>query len=271
VKGVRSRLYRNADSYLGYYQDGQQALYYAGETLMIDIVFKAEEHALRFDSALRNEGITVNSALNGLEIVADVSISDAVLGLRIYYKDYIPTDSESPQDTQSVTTVNFSTYEETSEVFKYQRIEKLSIFGSLGKAESCHLMSGSHCRTFPSYSQYDKDPNNRMAMSRDLHGWFDHLNSDIPLFYLKVIEISEMPIVAGRYKVGLSVVALNQESANMIFCRLIDGSSQTDDPLIMNTFVFVTNPIVFKKCLEWKEKENSKNWKEFYDMHSAVP
>jgi len=272
VKGVRSRMYRNADTYLGYYEDGKQAVFYEGNTLKINVLFESKENALRFDSHLRNESITINSPMNSLTINADVSTtSSAQLGARIYYKDYIPTDSESPQDTHSVITIRFSTIEETSDEFKYQRIEKLSIFGSLGKAESCHLMSGAHCRTYPqSYSQFDKDPNNRLAMSRDLHGWFDHLNTEIPLFYLKIVSISDSIVVQGRYKVVLAVVALNQESADMIFCRLIEGSTKTNESLVMNTFVHVTNPAIFQKCLEWKEKENKNKWSDYYSMDSAV-
>jgi hypothetical protein len=108
-------------------------------------------------------------------------------------------------------------------------------------------------------------------MSRDLHGWFDHLNTEIPLFYLKVVSVSESVIVEGRYRVEIAVVALNQESADMIFCRLIEGSTQTNDPLVMNTSVHVTNPTIFQKCLEWKEKENKKKWADYYSMDSAVP
>jgi hypothetical protein len=211
--------------------------------------------------------------MNPLLFIASVTkTSTAQLGARIYYKDYIPTDSESQQETHSVITLQFSTIEETSDEFRFQRIEKLSVFGSLGKAESCHLMSGSHCRKFPqSYAQYDRDANNRLAMSRDLHGWFDHLNTDIPLFYLKVVSVSDAVIVEGRYKVVLAVVALNQESADMIFWRLLEGSIQTNDLLVMNTAVHVTNPTICKKCLEWKEKGNIKKWKDYYSMDSAVP
>ena len=223
VKGVRSRMYLNADTHLGYYESGQPAFFYAErETLSINVLFKTEDNALHFESHLRNESLTINSPMKSLSIDSAVSTtSNAALGKRIFLKDYIPTDSESPQDTQSAITIQFSTFEETSDLFKFQRIERLSIFGSMGKAESCQLMSGSHCRRYPSYSQYDNDPNNRLAMSRDLHGWFDHLNTEIPLFYLKVVSISESVIVAGRYRVEIAVVALNQESADMIFCRLI--------------------------------------------------
>ena len=275
VKGVRLRMYRNADNHIGYYESGQQALFYAetGTTLKINVLFKTEENALRFDSHLRNEAITINSPMNSPAIDAKVEVAEtAQLGERIYYKDYIPTDSESPQDTRSLITIQFSTIEVTSDEFKYQRIEKLSIFGSMGKAESCHLMSGSHCRTYSqSYGQYDNDPNNRLAMSRDLHGWFDHLTTEIPLFYLKVVSISDSVIVEDRYKVVLAVVALNQESADMIFYRLIEGTTQTNDPLVMHTSVYVTKPTIFQKCLGWKEKENKKKWEDYYSMDSAVP
>ena len=210
--------------------------------------------------------------MNSLTIHSSVSTaSTAQLGERIYYTDYIPTDSESPQDTQTEISDHFSTFEQTSEEFKYQRIEKLSIFGSIGKAESCHLISASHCRNNPSYSTFDKDPNNKLAMSRDLHGWFDQLNTDIPLFYLKVVSISDSVIIEGRYKVVIAVVALNQESANMIFCRLIEGWTQTNDPLVMNTSVYVTNPTIFQKCLEWKGKENRRKWEDYFSMDSAIP
>ena len=133
-------------------------------------------------------------------------------------------------------------------------------------------MSASHCKKyFQSYGQYDKDPNNRLAMSRDLHGWFDQLNTDTPLFYLKIVSVSDTPVLEGRYKVVLAVKALNQESANMIFWRLIEGSTSTEDPLIMHTSVHVTKPNVFKVCLEWKENQILKAWKEYLSMYSAIP
>jgi hypothetical protein len=275
TKGVRCRMYRNADSFIGYYEEGKPALYYeAGEsTLQINVLFKSEDNAMRFQSQVLLESSTFHSPMNSLEITADVTSSyQFQLRGRIFFKDYIPTDSESPQDTQSQITEQFSLFDATSDEFKYQRIEKFSIFGTFGKAESCHLISSSHCRNyFQTYGSYDKDSNNRLAMSRDLHGWFDYLTTEIPLFYLKIVSISDTAIVEGRFKVVIAVVAWNQEAANMIFWRLIEGSTKTNDPLVMHTFVYVTNPAVFQRCLEWKEKENTKLWNEYVRMDSAVP
>jgi hypothetical protein len=266
-------MYRSADNFLGYYEEGKPAFWYDGTTLRINILFESKENALRFDSHVQNESVTVHSSMNSLDINTQVmNLHNAQLGERIYFKDYIPTDSESPQETHSVSTPQFSTFDQTSDEFKYQRIEKFAIFGSFGKAESCHVMSGSHCRNFESYSRYDKDPNNRLAMSRDLHGYFDGLNADIPLFLLEVVSISESIVVPpDRYRVDLAVVAWDKEAAEMIFWRLIEGSKSTSDPLVMHTFVYVTNTNIFRKCLEWKAKEIRKVWEDFSSMYSAIP
>lgn len=132
-------------------------------------------------------------------------------------------------------------------------------------------MSRAHSKKFQSYSQLDNDSNNRLAMSRDLHGWFDHLNTYLPLFYLEVVSISDSIVLDDRYKVIISVKAINRQAADMIFCRLIDGSSKTDNPLEMNTFVYMKNPSIFQKCLEWKAKETNKLWDEYFSTEPAVP
>jgi hypothetical protein len=274
VKGVRSRMYRNASSQLGYYEQDQPAFYYdeSGKALNFNVLFKTEENALRFQNLVIDESITFQSPMNSLRISAEVTDGTFQLASRILTTHYSPTESESPQETPSGTSVPLSTVEETSDLFKYQRIEKLLVFGSLGKADSCHLMSSAHCRKYlQSYGQLDNDQNNRLAMSKELHGWFDKMSSAIPLFYLKVVSISEAPVLDGRYKVILAVVVVDQESANMIFWRLIEGSTTTDDPLVMHTFVHVMKPDVFQRCLLWKEKEILKDWQIYFSMYSAVP
>jgi hypothetical protein len=274
VKGVRSRMYRNAGSQLGYYEQDQPAFYYdeSGKALNFNVLFETKEHALRFHNVVIDESITFQSPMNSLGISAEVTSGTFQLGSRILTTHYIPTESESPQDTPSVISVPFSIAEETSDLFKYQRIEKLSLFGWRGKADSCHLMSSAHCRKYPqSYGQLDNNQNNRIAMSKELHGWFDKMSSDIPLFYLKVVSISEAPVLEGRFKVKLAVVAVDQQSANMIFWRLIEGSTITDDPLVMHTFVHVMDPGVFQRCLLWKEKDILKDWQNDFSMYSAVP
>jgi hypothetical protein len=79
VKGVRFRMYQNADKHLGYYESEQPAFFY-GEcetALSINVLFKTEENALHF-SHLRNESITVKSPMNSLTINSCVSTTRVV-------------------------------------------------------------------------------------------------------------------------------------------------------------------------------------------------
>lgn len=273
TKGVRCRIYRYADKYLGYHHVDNPAIYYVDNSLMIHVIFKTEEKALSFESHLLNEQVTFGSPMNNLQISAAVSSipSSTVFGKRVYFRDYIPTESESPQDTISQITPVFSTYDKTTDEFRYQRIEKLAIFGQLGKAESCHLMSGEHCRKYDTYCKFDNDKSNRLAMSRDMHGWFDELSTIVPLFNVRLTSITETPVLDGRYEVELSIEALDAESSCMVFWRLKEGSRKTDNPLVMFTTVHVVKPDVFKKCLECKTKQIDKRWSEFLDMDSAIP
>ena len=271
VKGVLNWLYLHGDNRFAYYERDQPAFYYdeSSEPLKINVLFKTEEKALEFQSLWIHGSI---SSMKDLKISAQVTSGTFQLGNRIFSNDYIPIELDLLEEPLSVVYEIFSTFDNNSDEFKYQRIEKLEIFGPIGKAESCHLISASDCQTTPeSYGEYDNDPNNRLAMSRDLHGWYAQLNTVIPLFNLKIVSISDTPVFKERYKVILAVVAYNQESADLIFWRLIEGSTKTDNPLIMHTFVHMTKPDVFKACLEWKQKQIAEAWEEFLSIYSEIP
>ena len=83
---------------------------------------------------------------------------------RIFSRDYVAEDSESPQGTISSVSSEFSVIDTDNPVFKYQRIEADGWFGPYGKAESAHLMSRSHCNRFSNNNKYDDDDNNRLAL-----------------------------------------------------------------------------------------------------------
>lgn len=120
---------------------------------------------------------------------------------RIFSRDYVAEDFESPQETISSVPTEFSVIDPDNPVFKYQRIEADGFFGPNGKAESAHLMSRSHCRRFKSYAQYDDDDNNRLALSREMHGAYDMLSFDFPVVNMEVVSVSDGPVLDNRYKV----------------------------------------------------------------------
>jgi len=262
TKGVRSRLFRLADSNLGYYDPNHEnkAIYYQESTLMVHVLFESRERALQFESQLRAEKVTMGSSLNNMEITSNVS--SLFLKLfdlqRIYFDHYKPTDSESPQDTFSQISTEFSYFGNTSDEFKYQRIEADWVFGSLGNAESAHLMSREHCKKYESYHKYDNDKSNRLALSRDMHGFYDALSSTVPVINITIHSISTELILDGRYRVDLNVAVISAEYKEIIFNRLKTGSTRTDDELVMQTFVYILDPNVFNKCILWKASQIEK-------------
>ncbi|KAE8879873.1 hypothetical protein PF005_g18924 [Phytophthora fragariae] len=264
TKGVCCRLYRLADLNLGYYDPSlrsngtDSAIWYEDTTLQIRILFQAEENALYFQSQLLSEPVTVGSSLNGQTIAANVvQVSREPTPLcRIFFMHYVAQGSDSPQQTMASHSTTTSIIDLMTDEFRYQRIEAEVCFGSLGKAESCHLIAAEHCHEYPTYHEYDHDPNNRLALSQDMHGFYDGLNVDVPVMNIFFESMSSAPVIEDRYEVKLIVRALDPEYGQRIASRLKEGSTVSADRMEMKMSVFVKNPKVFRKCLEWKSKAN---------------
>ncbi|CAK4786473.1 unnamed protein product, partial [Aphanomyces euteiches] len=186
-----------------------------------------EENALRFDNALQEEPVTLGSPLNGQQVSTNVTQVNLIAVpnqlRRIYFMHYVPQESESPQDTissisltSSVTVVDPSTEE-----FCYQRIEDDRYFLPYGKAESCHLISRKESRDHKrEFAKYDRDPNNRLALSREMHGYYDGLSYEVPIVNMIPGSIEEKPSIDKRYKVEIFVKVLDAQCVDRVFSRL---------------------------------------------------
>jgi hypothetical protein len=162
------------------------------------LTFCAEAHALFFQSRLSTEFTTIS-------ITSLVSQAPCPrFQRRIFSREYVAQEYESPQGSMSSVPTEFSAIDPENPVFKYQRIEADGLFGPHGKAESAHLISKSHCRRFTSYARYDDDDNNRLALSREMHGAYDMLSFDFPVVNMEVVSVSEGPVLDNRYKVRRS-------------------------------------------------------------------
>ncbi|DBA05250.1 TPA: hypothetical protein N0F65_007412 [Lagenidium giganteum] len=258
TKGVRCRLYRLAGTYLGYYDparrtgDKDSALWYEDKTLCIHILFETKENALRFDNALQEEPVTLGSPLNGQEVTTSVAQVEGVQTelKRIYLIHYDPQESESPQDTM---------------------IEHERYFLPYGNAESCHLVSRKQSRDHKrEFAKYDRDTNNRLALSREMHGFYDGLSYDVPIVNMIPGSVEQNRSIGNRYKVEVFVKVLDAQCKDRVFSRLKEGATQTDDPLVMKTFVHVEDPETFCFCMRWKHDDNDECWKNFLSMTPAA-
>ncbi|RLN88276.1 hypothetical protein BBJ28_00023164 [Nothophytophthora sp. Chile5] len=212
TRGVRCRLYRLAGAYLGYYDparrigDADSAFWYEDKTLCIHVLFKFEQEALQFENALREEKLTMGSPLNGQVVTATV---DEVEGSqcrlrRVYYDHYVAGESESPQQTLSSLSSSSSVtvLGPTTDEFRFQRIEHEQRFLQYVNAESCHLVSRKQSRDHKrEFAKYDRDPNNRLALSRDMHGYYDGLSCEFPIVNMIPGAVEQKPSIGNRYKV----------------------------------------------------------------------
>jgi hypothetical protein len=261
IKGARQRLYRLAVSFTGYYDGDQPAMYYDGDDLHIHVVFQSQQRALDFETQINEEFNTYLSPIQSVPFDLVISrVSRHGIGRRIFTHHYQADESESPQDALSMVS-GTTVINDDSPLFKYQRLEKDSEFGGHFRADRAHLIDKSFCTKTEGFSQYNNDENNFLALSSNVHKWFDGINCNLPLFKLVVVEETRRPTTEdGRYMVTLEVCAFDAEAARMLFHHLKEGSEQTNDPLIMRTRVYVKDKEIFKKCIKWKADKIDAIW-----------
>jgi len=270
LKGVRATLYRLASTYLGY-QDGTVApFWYEGNDLQFRLLFESKQDADYFRRRLYDECLIHNSSFVQRNI-SQVSLTEThnSVGKEILVTDYNPDETDSPQNNISMVSGATSILDSSRPLFIYQRIESDSIFGQHYKADSCHLIS----KSYYSKNSHETDDveNNRLAMSCDVHCWYDGNNVDVPLFNL---TISPPPsrraaIVENRHEVRLLVTAYDIDSARLLFPRLKEGSEIISE-LQAIVSVFVLDPKIFSTCIEWKAAEIQADWDRYNSMSSPA-
>ncbi|KAL3656702.1 hypothetical protein V7S43_018370 [Phytophthora oleae] len=211
TKGVRCKLYWMATLRIGYYDPTHRignknvAFWYQDKKLCFRVLFETKEGALLFETDLVTGPLTLGSPLTDHVVDTRVERADAVSTSlqRIFYVDYVPNDSESPQHTISSVslTTSVSNLDASTDEFHFQRIEDEKLFLPYGKAESCHLVSRKQSRDHKrEFAKYDRDRNNRLALSRDMHGWFDGMSMDVPIVNMRPGEVEENQSNGNRYK-----------------------------------------------------------------------
>ncbi|KUF91136.1 hypothetical protein AM587_10001365 [Phytophthora nicotianae] len=232
---------------IGYYDpvrrtpDKNVAFWYEGKKLCFHVLFKTEDAALLFETDLRTGPQTLGSPLYDQVVETRVAQINAVSAelQRVFYADYVPEESESPQNTISSVslTTSVSNLDTSTDEFEYQRIERKNHFVPYGKAESCHLVSRKQSRDHKrEFAKYDRDPNNRLALSRDMYGWYDGMSIEFPIVNMLPGSVDKNSSIGNRRK----------------------------------TFVHVEDPETFCFCMRWKYDDNDKRQRSFFDMTPAV-
>ncbi|KAG3050369.1 hypothetical protein PI125_g26450 [Phytophthora idaei] len=280
TRGIRCKLYWMATLRIGYYDPVRRignknvAFWYEDKKLCLHVLFKTDA-ALLFETDLRTGPQTLGSPLTNQVVETRVAAVTAVSTdlHRVFHGDYVPEDSESPQNTISSIslTTSVSNLDSSTDEFRFQRIEHEKFFLPYGKAESCHLVSRKQSRDHKrEFAKYDRDPNNRLALSRDMHGWFDGMSIEVPIVNMLPGSVEENQSIGNRRKVEVFVKVINAQCTDRVFSRLKEGSTVTNDPLMMKTYVHVEDPETFCLCMRWKHEDNAERWRSFFDMTPAV-
>jgi hypothetical protein len=177
---------------------------------------------------------------------------------RIILKDYSSNDFNSPADS-IFSQSEYTEYQPTEDIVVYQSLEKIEWleFGS----EGAHLIARRICKK-RKLTDLDRSDNNRLALSRQLHGYVDGLsNGQRPVVKLNYVP-SDEEFIDGRYRIVVGVEFMSEKVKAIVAPLLKASSRQTNDPLIMECDVFVRNKQEFIDCLEFKSEETQKLWKE---------
>ncbi|KAL3664919.1 hypothetical protein V7S43_010097 [Phytophthora oleae] len=105
-----------------------------------------------------------------------------------------------------------------------------------------------------------------------MHSWYDGRSVPVPVMNIYIGDVADVRDsgYGNRYKVDLIVRAIDKAYAELISMRLKEGFEVSEGGLVMRTFVHVHNTKVFRQCIEWKQKDTDKKWKDYYEMVSAV-
>ncbi|OWY98041.1 hypothetical protein PHMEG_00031295 [Phytophthora megakarya] len=177
----------------------------------ITVIVLAGDCALAFENDIMDGIVRPGSPWYNLSVITKVTQVDAVSTElhRVFLTHYKPEESTSPPQTISVASSTESKVDLWTEDFEFQRIEDKTVFVPYSKADSCHLVSSQQCKEHNlEFGRYHGDPNNRLALSRELRGWYDGLSCDVPYVNMYPGAIEEKPSKGNRYKVNEFVVVL---------------------------------------------------------------
>ena len=289
-KGVRGAIYRYAEEHKARYSlEHSKSIYYADDSnnLEISLLFRELAEADSFAVFLGhwhfNNPIAVKSGdvsvQEGQKVVYVVE-SDLRKVLLVHYN---ASDNESPvaslEELVPSSESHASAFSLTSPVAKLQSIEHPELFSTL-RPIKCHIKSKSDCRKGDSDSDNNLIDNesNLLALSRDLHDYFDGMMtidgeagiSDIPMIAIKPPEehddfrdemCGEPPL--KRKRVELVVECRNEEVGVIVEKRLKMGTEKLS-ATEYKTHIHVADASITCACLDWKYKKTCETWN-FYD------
>lgn len=255
-----------------YVADVDHSLSYEGETLMVKLGFDTfKEARAAWQTLERTHGRPSQSPLSGrlwLDSL-EIAIQDCPrgnLGSAFAVRDYTPETSESPDWAMSEHSWSLSettVLDGTSDLVRYQRIGG-GRMSQIFAFEKCHLIPNAQCRDVE-FTKYQRNPNNFLAMIRQLHQAFDGIETDnnIPILLIELVSIGatiEIPSAPDRTEVFVRGHFLNKGDLDTMMNFFEDGTTVDRGRGTFLHTVKVLDPKVFAFCLQWKARQTLERW-----------
>ena len=275
-KGIRAAVYKYAQMHRAYYSptDRSKSIWYdEGTDLNIELWFKEETKALGFGYSLalwhqenpflvHGDDVTVEEGIKSMSVETD-ELSPVLL------THYVAGDSESP--IQSLAEFDASKSSTCSVVSsgtplaQFQSLEDPDKFQDLNPYV-CHIKPKAR------FEQLKDKEYNKIAASWPFHQMFDGMctvdlntgEQNLPLVAVMPLKTETKEEMIGepatkRTRIGVELEFRNPHSANEILLK--PGSTKISDTK-WKTFVHVEDVDKFCECLEWKNKDTRKKWKQ---------
>ena len=286
--GVRGAIYRYAQEHVAHYSlERSKSIYYPDNSndLEVCLLFRAYIDAGKFGAFLGhwylNNPISVkfgDVSVNEVQKVVYVAESDLH---PVLLEHYNADGSDSP--VQSLEKLHAavpppessaSAFSLSNPVAKLQSIERPDLFNTL-RPERAHIKSVKDYKEADTEhdKQLQQDSNNLLALSSDVHHYFDGRNTtdgyleSIPLIAIKPAEYGrfrnetcpEYPLLK-RQRLEVVVECRNREVGKIVKNRLKTGTESLS-PTQYKTHIHVEDASITCACLDFKYKQTMEIWK----------
>ena len=281
---MRATVYKAAEEHLAFCVDHDTAIRYEGDDLKVDIYFKEEAAAMKFETSVNNWNYdrplrTLEPAPQS-EPVQDVPSPNNLVRVRLqqynparYPKEEGGSPVESLADIQGpLSSAAPSEAALDTDLAKFQSIEKPELLRYGGtKTYKLHLKNQG--KMYGHEKSLKNNEDNMLAGTWLFHQHFDGLNHDMkmPSIAIKPGAVEETVEFSGhkRRKVVVEIEFHDDQAETAISPMLKTGSEKSTPPLRWRSFVHVRDAKTFKDCLQWKYEDTKAKWRQAEDLLNA--
>jgi hypothetical protein len=264
VKGWRKEMFRLCSANYGFYENSEKSISYEDSSLKCRVWFKTETNMRSFcDQVMKSHKAFCEPVFCPTLRFGDIDLSLKSVSMSlvaVFEWDYDARKSDSPEQTDAdyscLSGISFASVSAPDVYFRL--VEEPSTFIDI-KPCGCHIADAA---LFP---QFDRDKDNRLYFSQDLHSLFDGRQTTSGVPHVGVYFVSfegQETVEFGGAQQQYDKVTIGFETpfdGTWQRIRLKTGSFRSPEGE-MHTFVHVHSHLKFKHFLNLKYFKTTNSW-----------